>query len=78
MRRANRGGGAALQEEIGRFKRDAAVNVMVVDSPSQFVTVYGEVTRPGTFPLDTDTRVSAAIGRVGGTRPFASLHSVRV
>jgi len=69
---------AAIQQEIGRFKRDAAVNVMVVDSPSQFVTVYGEVVRPGTFPLDTDTRLSEAIGRVGGARPFASLNSIRV
>jgi polysaccharide export outer membrane protein len=51
---------------------------MVVQSPSQFVTVYGEVLRPGTFPLDTDTRLSEAIGRVGGTRPFASLNAVRV
>ena len=69
---------AAIQQEIGRFKRDASVNVMVVESPSQFVTVYGEVVRPGTFPLDTDTRLSEAIGRVGGARPFASLNSVRV
>lgn len=69
---------AAIQQGIGRFKRDAAVNVMVVDSPSQFVTIYGEVLRPGTFPLDTDTRVSEAIGRVGGARPFASLNSIRV
>ena len=69
---------AAIQQEIGRFKRDAAVNVMVVNSPSQFVTVYGEVVRPGTFPLDTDTRLSEAIGRVGGARPFASLNSIRV
>ena len=69
---------AAIQKEIGRFKRDASVNVMVVKSPSQFVTVYGEVVRPGTFPLDTETRLSEAIGRVGGARPFASLNSVRV
>ncbi len=69
---------AAIQQEIGRFKRDASVNVTVVNSPSQFVTVYGEVVRPGTFPLDTDTRLSEAIGRVGGARPFASLNSIRV
>ncbi len=68
----------AIQQEIGRFKRDAAVNVMVVDSPSQFVTIFGEVGRPGIFPLDTETRVSEAIGRVGGTRPFASLNNIRI
>jgi polysaccharide export outer membrane protein len=68
----------AIEQEIIRYKRDAAVNVTVVDSPSQFVTVYGEVARPGIFPLASETRVSEAIGRVGGTRPFASLNNVRV
>lgn len=67
-----------IQQEIGRYKRDAAVNVSVLNSPSQFVTIYGEVARPGTFELATETRVTEAIGRVGGTRPFASLNNVRV
>ncbi len=67
-----------IQQQIGRFKRDAVVNVTVVDSPSQFVTIYGEVTAPGIFPLATETRVSEAIGQVGGARPFAALNKVRV
>ena len=67
-----------IQQEIGRFKRDAVVNVAVINSPSQFVTIYGEVGRPGIFPLNTKTRLSEAIGRVGGARPFASLNNVRV
>lgn len=67
-----------IRVQIGRFKRDAAVNVTVMSSPSQFVTIYGEVGSPGTFPLETETRVSEAIGQVGGTRPFASLNKVRV
>ena len=69
---------ADIQSQIARFKRDAAVNVTVVSSPSQFVTIYGEVVRPGTFALDTETRVSEAIGRVGGPKPFASLNGVRL
>jgi len=69
---------ADIQSQIVRFKRDAAVNVTVVSSPSQFVTIYGEVVRPGTFSLDTETRVSEAIGRVGGPKPFASLNGVRL
>ncbi|MCR9093797.1 MAG: polysaccharide biosynthesis/export family protein [bacterium] len=67
-----------IQEQIGRFKRDAVVNVTVVSSPSQFVTVYGEVASPGIFSLETETRVSEAIGRVGGTRPFANLDAIRL
>ena len=67
-----------IEQEIGRFKRDASVNVSVISSPSQFVTIFGEVARPGTFALVTETRISEAIGQVGGTRPFASLNNVRV
>lgn len=69
---------ASIQEKILRFKRDASVNVSVVDSPSQFVTVYGEVSAPGTFPLSSEMRISEAIGRVGGTRPFASENKIRI
>ncbi len=69
---------ASIQEKIARFKRDASVSVTVLDSPSQFVTIYGEVTTPGTFSLSAETRVSEAIGQVGGTRPFASLNKVRI
>lgn len=67
-----------IQQQIGRFKRDAVVNVTVISSPSQFVTIYGEVAAPGTFPLETETRVSEAIGRVGGTKPFANLDGIRL
>ncbi len=67
-----------IQQQIGRFKRDAVVNVTVISSPSQFVTVYGEVVTPGIFALETETRVSEAIGRVGGTRPFANLDAIRL
>jgi len=68
----------SIQEKISRFKRDASVSVTVEDSPSQYVTVYGEVGTPGTFSLTAETRVSEAIGQVGGTRPFASLNKIRV
>ena len=67
-----------IEQSIGRFKRDASVSVTVSASPSQFVTIYGEVARPGVFPLDTETRVSEAIGRVGGPKPFASLGGIRL
>ena len=67
-----------IRERISRFKRDAAVSVTVLDSPSQFVTIFGEVASPGTFPLTAETRVTEAIGRVGGTRAFASLNKIRV
>lgn len=69
---------AAIQEKMGRFKRDASVSVSVTSSPSQFVTIYGEVATPGTFALMNEMRISEAIGQVGGTRPFASLNKIRI
>jgi polysaccharide export outer membrane protein len=68
----------SIEQQIARFKRDASVSVSVVDSPSQFVTVYGEVSAPGTFPLQSEMRISEAIGRVGGTKPFASTNKIRI
>jgi polysaccharide export outer membrane protein len=67
-----------IQAEIGRFKRDAVANVSVETSASRFITIYGEVGRPGLFALESETRVSEAIGRVGGTRPFANLDGIRI
>jgi len=67
-----------IQTKIARYKRDAVVNVTVISSPSQFVTIFGEVGSQGIFPLDTETRVSEAIGRVGGPRPFANLDGIRL
>lgn len=67
-----------IEREISRFKRDATVNVEVVSSPSRFITIFGEVGTPSNLPLQRQTRVTEAIGQVGGTRPFASLNNVRV
>jgi len=68
----------AIETKIARFKRDATVNVDVVTSPSRFITVVGEVGLPSNLPLERETRVTEAIGQVGGTRPFASLNNIRV
>lgn len=68
----------SIQREISRYKRDAVVNVSVESSTSRFVTIYGEVGRPGVFALDTETRITEAIGRAGGARPFAKLGGVRI
>ena len=68
----------SIQKEISRYKRDAVVNVSLETSTSRFVTIYGEVGAPGIYALDTETRISEAIGRAGGARPFAKLGGVRI
>jgi len=70
--------GAEIQEKITKFKRGARVTVSLVGSLSSSVTVLGEVKVPSEFALDKDTRVVEAIGRVGGTTPFAKKDGARV
>lgn len=67
-----------IQTRIGRYKRDARVTVALQQSLSTEITIFGEVRRPGTFPLDRETRLAAALGRVGGPRPLAALSRIRI
>jgi polysaccharide export outer membrane protein len=69
---------AEIEERFVRFKRDARATVSVVSSQSLSVTVFGEVRDPGTFPLTSETRISAAIGSRGGTSIFASKRKIRL
>jgi polysaccharide export outer membrane protein len=67
-----------IREKISRFKRDAVVTVSVVASKSSTITVFGQVSAPGSQILDRETRLAEAIGAAGGTNLFASLGRVRV
>jgi polysaccharide export outer membrane protein len=69
---------ADVEQRIARFKRGAAVTISLRSAQSTAVTVLGEVRSPQTFPLFKDTRVSEAIGRVGGPVFTASTGRVRV
>jgi polysaccharide biosynthesis/export protein len=50
---------------------------VITASPKYYVTVEGEVTRPGRYPLEPDLTVSGAISLAGGLTRFGS-SSVRV
>jgi polysaccharide biosynthesis/export protein len=69
---------AEIEPLISRFKRDAKVDVALVKANSTAITVLGEVRGPGSFPLVKETRVSEALGRVGGLTSFAEDSEVRV
>jgi polysaccharide export outer membrane protein len=70
--------GRDVETRIGRYKRDARVTVSLVQSLSTEITVLGEVNRPFTFPLDRETRLIEALGRVGGAKNFADKNDIRV
>jgi polysaccharide export outer membrane protein len=69
---------AEIEERIGRYKRGARVTVAVANAQSSAVTVLGEVRSPGRFSLLKLTRVTEALGHVGGPTNFASIGSIRV
>ncbi len=69
---------ADIEKRIGRYKRDARVTVALKSSLSSQVTVLGEVNRPSTFPLARETRITEALGTVGGPTRFAAASRIRV
>ncbi len=69
---------ADIETRIGRYKRDALVTVALKRALSSQITVLGEVTRSATFPLSRETRVTEAIGLVGGPSFFGARSRIRV
>ena len=69
---------AEIEERIGRYKRGARATVAVARAESLAVTVLGEVRAPGRFPLVKLTRVTEALGHVGGPTNFAKVSGIRV
>lgn len=67
-----------IEERIAKYKRDPKVTVAVMMARSTEVTVLGEVQRPATFPVERQTRLIEAIGRVGGPTHFAAKGRARV
>jgi polysaccharide export outer membrane protein len=69
---------AEIEERIGRYKRGARTTVAVGHAESSAVTVLGEVRNPGRFALTKLTRVTEALGFVGGPTNFAKTSGIRV
>lgn len=67
---------AHLTEELGRFLRDPQVNFNVVDLASRRFYVFGEMDRPGAYPLDRELTALQALSLAGGFRPGADRHQV--
>lgn len=59
----------ALRLQEGALIREASVNIMVLQYRSQQVTVIGQVTRPGKYPLQRRSNVIDLIATAGGITP---------
>lgn len=62
----------------GRYVRNPQVTVNLEDTVSQVVTVDGQVTRPGLYPVVGRMTLMRAVATAGGTAEFAKLDDVVV
>lgn len=69
---------ATLTAKLGEYVTAPDVTVVVVQMNSQFVSVVGEVLRPGPVPLLADRRVLDAISHSGGFSPYANKNRIRI
>lgn len=58
--------------EKGGFVVKAQVNVVVLQYQSQFISVLGDVYKPGKYPLDRPSTLSDVLAMAGGTTPNGS------
>ena len=63
---------------LKEFLNNPEVNVQVAQVHSKRYFVYGEVGRPGEFPLVQETTVMDALSNVGGFRDFANPKKIYV
>jgi polysaccharide biosynthesis/export protein len=62
----------------GNYVRDPQVTVNLEETVSQVVTVDGQVTRPGLYPVIGRMTLMRAVANAGGTAEFARLDDVVV
>lgn len=67
---------ANLSGKLGSYIKDPQVTVNVTEMVSQMITVDGQVTRPGQFPIIGRQTLMRAIAVAGGTSEFAKLNDV--
>jgi polysaccharide export outer membrane protein len=62
----------ALASRLGEYLNNPEVDVQVLKVNSKRYFVYGEVNKPGEFPLIQETTIMDAMASVGGFRDFAN------
>ena len=58
--------------EKGNFVKKAQVNLVVIQFQSQFVSVLGDVFKPGKYPLDRPSTLTDVLAMAGGPTPSGS------
>jgi polysaccharide export outer membrane protein len=69
---------AELEGRLGEFIKSPSVAVNVEAVEPATVLFFGEVAKPGVYPLDTDARLAHAMALAGGLTDYAARNSVFV
>lgn len=67
-----------LDQRLRKFIPDAAVTVIVKQTPGNQIYVIGRVNHPGPYSLNRPVDVMQALSLAGGTTPFAAMNDIRV
>jgi len=67
---------ARLTDEFARYLRDPQVVVSVVQLASRRIYIFGEMERPGVYPMDRPLTALQALTLAGGFRPGADREKV--
>jgi polysaccharide export outer membrane protein len=62
----------ASKLESGGYLKKPQVNILVVQFQSKLVSVLGSVLKPGRYPMERETSLSALLALVGGVTPDGS------
>ncbi len=68
----------ALNQCLARYLRRPQVSINIREYNSQKVFVFGEVQKPGTFPLDGEMNIIQAITLAGGFTKLAAKNNTNV
>jgi len=69
---------STLAEMSRRYFREPVVNIDVIELTSRSVFVFGEVNRPGIYPIEGNIRLAEFLANIGGLTPKADLHNIVV
>lgn len=67
-----------VERRLSRFVKDPQVNVNLVETVSQVITVEGEVDKPGLYPVLGNMTLVRAVATAGGVGEYANLGNVVV
>ena len=67
-----------IQTRLGKFIKDPVVSVSLKESRSRMFYVYGEVAKPGIYPIQQNLTAIRAISLAGGLTKYGSSSQVKI